>query len=422
MKKTILIFAGLMVSFFLGFGQTELRKPAVEITIDGKVYANGSEIKVQKGQVLELKANQQGGRRDFVKFPDNYLKVTPSLNVLSRSDNRLIYTENGTRTEWRLLSENVLFESDKNLIITKIYDQPNVVRVRVGTDSFARTFVRINVDTEWQFTSGIDKSTEKNDAEAYVYLSVDGERPWFTSKNIQVEGTPSAMIEMKLKQIQSNFDSIEYRLTKMNYPAVQAEIRKFQANVNSLNSTIQEEKIKSVAFQIKISLTGLPSDQPMQQLDLMQSIASAWNKAGNMITQQTHQLEACAGNPRSESVLGMIGGYINWQNELPESWIQVFNTYLPDLSPEVIMMTPSLSRYAEEGKIPQMNPCLAQLGEFYQQRSENIPIESQRITQVKNRLQAVKLFDGMLRSYISSINWAGWENSRSAGFALNQIN
>jgi len=55
---------------------------------------------------------------------------------------------------------------------------------------------------------------------------------------------------------------------------------------------------------------------------------------------------------------------------------------------------------------------------FLNSRIENIELEIQQITQIKSRLQAVKLFDGMLRSYFSSINWIEWENSREVGFAL----
>ena len=58
-----------------------------------------------------------------------------------------------------------------------------------------------------------------------------------------------------------------------------------------------------------------------------------------------------------------------------------------------------------------------QMKAFLNQRIENIESEMHQITQTKNRLQAVKLFDGMLRSYISSINWVEWENNREIGFA-----
>jgi hypothetical protein len=66
----------------------------------------------------------------------------------------------------------------------------------------------------------------------------------------------------------------------------------------------------------------------------------------------------------------------------------------------------------------QNNPSSSdQMKAFLSQRNENIETETQQISQIKNKLQAVKLFDGMLRSYISSINWAQWENNREFGFA-----
>ena len=75
------------------------------------MYKNGDEITVQRGEMLEIKATQKGGRRDFVNYPDNYMKMTPDVQILSRGINGLVYLNKGTRSEWKLLSENATFSS-----------------------------------------------------------------------------------------------------------------------------------------------------------------------------------------------------------------------------------------------------------------------------------------------------------------------
>jgi hypothetical protein len=41
-----------------------------------------------------------------------------------------------------------------------------------------------------------------------------------------------------------------------------------------------------------------------------------------------------------------------------------------------------------------------------------VTVESQEINSANTRIQAIRLFDGMLRSFFASINWAEWESTR----------
>ena len=161
MKREMILVMWFLASFQLVFGQTEVRKPAVEIFINGKMYQNGSEITVQKGQMLEIKALQKGGRRDFVNYPDNYLKITPDVQVLSRGTNRLVYTDKGVSSEWKLISENALFSSDNHLAIKKNSSASNEAAVQVGVDDFSRTYLKVNLNTIWQFGRRAKTGTEQ---------------------------------------------------------------------------------------------------------------------------------------------------------------------------------------------------------------------------------------------------------------------
>ena len=49
---------------------------------------------------------------------------------------------------------------------------------------------------------------------------------------------------------------------------------------------------------------------------------------------------------------------------------------------------------------------------FIDQRIKMITVETQEINSANSRIQAIRLFDGMLRSFFASINWAEWESTR----------
>jgi len=56
--------------------------------------------------------------------------------------------------------------------------------------------------------------------------------------------------------------------------------------------------------------------------------------------------------------------------------------------------------------------ALKDFSAFLDLRILQVQDEIQSINSTKARLQVVKLFDGMLRSYVSSIYWAEWKNTR----------
>jgi hypothetical protein len=55
---------------------------------------------------------------------------------------------------------------------------------------------------------------------------------------------------------------------------------------------------------------------------------------------------------------------------------------------------------------------LKEFSSFLDGRIKKVPEEVQKITSTGSRIQAFRLFDGMLRSYFNSITWAEWINNR----------
>ncbi len=418
MKREMILIVWIFASFQLVFAQIEVRKPSVEVFINGKMYENGDEITVQKGEMLEVRVSQKGGRRDFVNYPDNYMKMTPDLQILKKGVNGLVYVNKGTKSEWRLLSEDAIFSSDEQLTIKENTSAFNEVSVRVGGGDFSRTYLKINLNTVWQFTTGNEQKLEQNDSEAYIYLNVTGSTEiWFASKNIHVAGTKDEGIKEKLNFIQNNFDTIESNLIHFNYVQVQKDIRNLQSNVNLLSSYLQQLKSNNPAFRIEIHFVGLPSDRPINDLNVFERLQLEWSRLNTFIQQEVAIMnDASTGN--TEKLKASMQKYLSWQYGLPENWIAVMELYLPQINSEKILVSPQLQALIEDNQESKdIGSSLELIKAFFNQRIENIDAETKQIVQTKNRLQAVKLFDGMLRSYISSINWAEWENTREVGFA-----
>ena len=349
MKREMILVMWFLASFQLVFGQTEVRKPSVEIYVNGKMYQNGSEITVQKGQMLDIKALQKGGRRDFVNYPDNYMKITPNVQILSRGTNRLVYTEKDVKSEWKLMSENALFSSDSHLAIKKSTTASNEANIQVGVNDFTRTYLKINLNTIWQFTAGEEEKLERNSSEAFIYLNVAGSTStWYVSENIHSQGTKEDGVAQRLNTIQSNFDTIEYHLIHLNYSLAQKDIRDLQLSVNALGEYLQQVKASNPAFNAEIHFVGLPSDRPIADLGLFEKLQSEWVRLNTFISQQVSIINETPVN--SGKMRTSVRKYLDWQYTLPDNWLVVVGIYLPQISTDRILVPPALQSLIEENQ------------------------------------------------------------------------
>jgi len=127
------------------------RKPFLQITIDGDSYKSGDILTVKPGQKLVISVRLEGGRRDFCKFPDTYADIAGTAQILSRGDDGLSYELNGTKAEWKLLSEDAGFSGDK---FVRINNQANKssAEITITDAKFTQSFLKVSVKATWQFS------------------------------------------------------------------------------------------------------------------------------------------------------------------------------------------------------------------------------------------------------------------------------
>ncbi len=414
MKRLFLILVMVIVSGF-GYGVQPLRKPAIQIKVDGKPCRRGDVLTVKPGQKILIGVEMEGGRRDYCKFPDTYADIAGTAQILARGDNGITYQLNGDKAEWKLIKEEVLFTPDKYLQV-KTTTNPSTAEITVSNEKFSQTFLKISSKASWQFTQGEKTTLEQNTAEETIYIKVAGVSDiWFSTQNIQASGIKNELVQEKLKDVQSACDSIETNFHRLNFAAVQQSIRNLQNVVNTLKSTIDEVTTSNPSYKTKVIFIGLPSDDPFNDISVLLAIKNSWVTMETMVNDQKLQLAKLpdqASKESKEELVKMISSYAVWQQKLPENSFNILTSYLPDLKAENIEMPANMLTIAKEKTVSNYLQTIIELNTFLDQRIQQVPDEIQQISSTQTRLQAVKLFDGMLRSYVSSIYWAEWKNTR----------
>lgn len=415
MKSFFLI----LVMVFMGgyvYAAQPLRKPFAQIRVDGKPYRSGDILTVKTGQKLLIEVVMEGGRRDYCKFPDIYADIAGTAQILSRSENGITYQLNGEKAEWKLIREETHFEADPFLQV-KNSDNPLNAELTVSNTKFSQAYLKVTASSGWHFIQNGKTSKEENVAEETLYFKVAGESDvWFSSRNVQAKGIMNEQIQEKLKEVQSINDSIEAYFYKLNFVAVQQSIRNLQTAVNTLKSTIDEVKAANPSYKTKVTFIGLPSDNPLKDMGSFPAIKDSWMAQEALVNEQKLQmgkLPAEVTNASSkDELVRIIVSYADWQNKLPENTFKLLGRYAPELKEEAIRLPEAIHTISKQKEVSQYAQTFTEFNTFLDQRVPQIPVEVQKLGSIQNRLQAIKLFDGMLRSYLSSISWAEWKDTR----------
>lgn len=393
------------------------RKAIIQLSVDGKSIKSGDILSVKRGQKLLLTAEMVGGRRDYCNFPDNDADIAGIAEILSRGENGISYQINGVKAEWKLLKEEPTVEVDKYLQ-TKILSEKPTVEITVSNEKFSQTFLKISIKTTWQFSQNGITTQEVNTAEETLYFKLEGESDvWFLTQNVQATGMENELVKENLKNIQSACDSIQSNFYRLNFAALQQSNRRLQSVVSSLKSTIDEVKSSNPSFQTKIIFIGLPSDNSYNDISMFTEIKYSWDSLEMLLNEQKQQiskLSAQATNESKAELVKIINGYANWQKNLPENTFKILARYIPGLTAEKIELPENIKSIATEKMINNYSQAFIDFAVFLDQRIQELPSEIQKINSTQSRIQAVKLFDGMLRSYVSSIYWAEWKNTRES--------
>jgi hypothetical protein len=410
--KTIFLILVMVVAVGAVSAVQPARKPFIKMKVDGVLLKTGDILTVTNGQKLKLEVEMEGGRKDFCKFPDSYADIAGTAQILSRGENGLAYELNGKKAEWKLISENVQVTTD-NFIKVVASGNPHTPELVVSNVKFSQSLVKINMKATWQFSDETTKNEEENVAEASVYVKIAGASDvWFLSQNIKVSGIKNDLIQEKLIAVQSVCDSIEKNLNLLKFSAVQQAIANLKNAGNDLKSAIDQSKAGNPSYQINVVFTGLPSDHPFGDISLLSSIKTSWSTLEPFLNELQLETGKLPGQPTDESKKALakqIGSYADWQSKLPE---QTFEHLASFMDADSIQFPEKLESIAKEKIVADYTQTLNDFKSFIAMRIKKVADETQKINSASTRIQAVRLFDGNLRSYFASIDWAEWVNTR----------
>ena len=414
MKRLYLVLVTLFMATAV-YSIQPLRKPFIQLKVDGKPYKNGEILTVNPGQKLNMEVTMEGGRRDFCKFPDTYADIAGTAQILSRGKDGLVYQLNGAKFEWKLLNENVRFSADEFAKADPQSGQHST-EITISKDKFSQTFFKVLMHATWQFEGNGETVHEENVAEGTVYFKVAGASDvWFQTPNVMASGIKDERVEEKLVAVQAGCDSIEHHFYDLNFSAVQQSVRNLQEEIGAVKTAIDEITKGNAAYQTKIAFIGLPSDEPFSHINQLSTIKEHWLLLETLISgmkREVGQLPAQPSQENNDKLGVIIDQYADWQNKLPENGFELLSLYIPDIHVENIKIPSNIHSVAKEKTTTNYPQTLIDFNAFLDQRAESVPLEVEKINSVQSRLQAVRLFDGMLRSYFSSINWAEWRNTR----------
>jgi hypothetical protein len=414
MKNTFLI---LVMVFMVGMCSAVQppRKPFIQIKIDDKSYKNGDILTVTPGQKMLIAVEMEGGRRDYCKFPETYSDITGTAQILSRSKDGLVYQIKDKKAEWKLLSEDAKFTTDEYIRVNAVENKPSA-ELTVTSEVFSQSYLKIVLKTSWQFSQNEQTSQEDNLAESTIYFKTAGSSDvWFRSENIQASGIKNEQVLDKLNAAKAECDSIENNIYKLKFSAVQLSIRDLQSAVNTLKSTIDEVIAGNPSYKVKVSFIGVPTDDPFKDIEALSVIKNKWDSLSVLVTTLKQELVKFASKPKQENkdeLIKIITTYNSWQNKLSENTFTILSRYLPEVNIENVKMPDKFILIAGDKAVPDYSTTLTDFHTFIDTRSIQVPDELQNINSVRTRIQAVRLYDGMLRSYFSSINWAEWKSTR----------
>ncbi len=414
MKTFFLI---LVVVFMEGtlFAVQPVRKPFVVIKIDGASVKTGDVLTITNGQKLKMDVDLEGGRKDFCKFPETYSDLAGTAKILSKGDNGITYELNGKKAEWKLLNNNISFSGDENIQIQSTTNR-SAAELTISNSKFIQTYLKIVIRANWIFSQEGINMHEENVAEGVVYFTTTkSDNVWFLKSNVKAVGSKDKVLEEKLYLVQDACDSIEHNMYHLNFQMVQQNIRKLQTSIGELKTTIDSIRSNNPSSKIDITFVGLPSDHPFNDIKHFALIKNSWSTLEPLLKEQKQTIGLLSNEPNNENKKELIKNitvYSDWFSKLPVQTSELLNKYAPDIHVDSITVPQQITRFQKDQSNQEYQNVLNGYKIFLDNRISKTTDESQKINNINNRMQAIRLFDGMLRSYFNSISWAEWINTR----------
>ena len=278
-----------------------------------------------------------------------------------------------------------------------------------------KPFATIKIDGTTQLLSKVidelnEKKTEWNPLSEPTAPSGD---EWFQKQNVKASGGRNNSVQEKLTSVQSAIDSVEHNMLHLKLQVVQQNIRNLQLAISDLKAAIDAAKSSNPTYKINVTFIGLPSDRPFKDIASIAAIKNSWSALELFLGEQKQAIEKLPteSTPDSKKELArLISTYSDWQSKLPEKTNGLLNQYAPDIHTDSLNVPHRIALFNKENT--DYAQTLNDYKAFIDYRIREVPTENQNINAVNNRIQAIRLFDGMLRSYFNSISWAEWINTR----------
>jgi len=325
-------------------GAEPMRKPFIEISVNGKVYTSGAKIEVRPGEKIQVTSVLRGGRRDYCSMPEKYANIGQTTEILSKGDDGMFFTVQGGsqfRGEWTLANESATFSSSGEVVIEPLPQQgikQTEAFVTLPKSGISQTYLKITANTLWKYKrttpAGTTNTEETNTGTDTFYLVLSGAADaWYSSENIVVSGTENFSLRNKLDQVQRFYKEIETALLAKNYNGARLHVTNLQSSINSLKTEIERLKRENSSFECQVSLMGSPTDLSMGHISLLEKMSEHW-KSEFLIAQVSKQkvnqmLLDKRLNLTNNIMKSVMKNYIDWFLPIPNNLSDVISAYGP---------------------------------------------------------------------------------------------
>ncbi len=431
--KTLLftLIPGMLLNLFSAAAAEPVRKPFVEVTINGKILLPGEKAEVRPGAKVKVTALLRGGKRDYCTMPEKYANVGANTQIVSKGDDGMSFTIQGGnqfRGEWTLANETATMSSSPEVVIEPLSQQgvkQNEAYVTLPKTGIGQTFLKIKVNTLWKYQrttpAGTTQTEETNTGEDTFYLVLAGASDaWYSSENIVVTGTENISIRNILNQVQNFYKEIELALRTKNMGGVQMHISNLKTSIGSLKSEIDRQKREKSTFECNVILMGSPTDLVMDHFIKLQKMSELWKTQYTISQENSQRINQLLLNKQisltNNIMKSVIKNYVDWASPIPSDATDLVAIYNPSQTLGGFVLPLKFLSWNESAREDASIlkdqvagiQMLAELREFYLERLQKSVSERKIILETQNSLQPVKAIDSQLTSYFSGLGWLKW--------------
>jgi hypothetical protein len=433
----IILIAGLFLSSITGFAADPVRKPFVELSINGQTIAPGGKAEVRPGEKVKVIAVLRGGKRDYCSMPEKYANIGQNTEIVSKGDDGMFFTIQGGaqfRGDWKLANETATFSSSGEVFIEQLPQQgikQTEAFITLPKSGLGQTYLKVKANTLWKYQrttpAGTTNTEEENTGEDTFYLVLSGATgSWYSSENIVVSGTDNFSVRNKLDQVQHFYKEIEAALKAKNMNGAQMHITNLKTSLNSLKSEIERQKRENPSFECEVSLLGSPTDLVMNDLNKLQKLGDLWKIQYDIASGNTLKINQILLNKQigltNNIMKSVIKNYLDWASPIPSDYTDLVSAYNPSqmlgffvLPAKVLSWNAEAAEDASILKDQVMGiQMLSELRKFYQERTQKSVEERKLIINTQNSLLPVKAVDTQLKGYFSGLSWLKWTSGKNS--------